>query len=142
MLADLVVLIHSLFVLFVIFGGLLVLRWWKVVYLHLPAVTWGAFIEFAGGICPLTPLENALRRGAGQAGYQGGFVEHYVLPVLYPAGLTRSIQLVLGGLVVAINLAIYGAVIARRRRAREHTRATHCSRDLLATRSTGGNLRR
>jgi hypothetical protein len=81
-LADLVVVVHSLFVLFVVCGGLLVLRWWKVIYLHLPAVIWGAFIEFAGGICPLTPLENSLRRSAGLAGYEGGFVEHYILPVL------------------------------------------------------------
>ena len=117
MLADLVVLIHFLFVLFVIFGGLLVLRWWKVVYLHLPAALWGAFIELAGGICPLTPLENALRRDAGLSGYEGGFVEHYILPVLYPRGLTRNVQLVLGGLVIAINLAVYTWVLARRHRA-------------------------
>jgi Protein of Unknown function (DUF2784) len=116
-LADVVVLIHSLFVLFVIFGGLLALRWWKVIYLHLPAVAWGAFIEFAGGICPLTPLENALRSRAGQAGYQGGFVEHYILPVLYPKGLTRNIQLVLGTIVIAINLIIYSLIVARRRKA-------------------------
>jgi len=115
MLADLVVLIHSLFVLFVIFGGLLVLRWWKVIYLHLPAVAWGAFIEFAGGICPLTPLENALRRRAGLAGYQGGFVEHYILPVLYPTGLTHNVQLVLGALVVGINLIVYAVVLQSRR---------------------------
>jgi Protein of Unknown function (DUF2784) len=116
-LADLVVVVHSLFVLFVIFGGLLALRWWRVIYLHLPAVVWGAFIEFAGGICPLTPLENSLRRSAGLAGYEGGFVEHYILPVLYPAGLTRNIQLVLGTIVVAINLAIYSLVMRRRRKA-------------------------
>ena len=116
MLADLVVVIHSLFVLFVIFGGFLALRWWKMIYLHLPAVLWGAFIEFAGGICPLTPLENALRRGAGLAGYTGGFVEHYILPVLYPAGLTRNVQLVLGALVIGTNLLVY-IVILRTRRA-------------------------
>jgi hypothetical protein len=114
-LADLVVVFHSLFVLFVIFGGLLVLRWWKVIYLHLPAVAWGAFIEFAGGICPLTPLENALRRRAGLAGYEGGFVEHYILPVLYPAGLTRNVQLVLGALVIGINLMVYAVVLRSRR---------------------------
>ena len=116
MLADLVVLIHFLFVLFVIFGGLLALRWWKVVYVHLPAALWGAFIELAGGICPLTPLENALRRDAGLRGYEGGFVEHYILPVLYPRGLTRNVQFVLGGLVIAINLAVYTWVLALRRR--------------------------
>jgi Protein of Unknown function (DUF2784) len=113
-LADLVVLLHSLFVLFVIFGGLLVLRWWKVIYLHLPAVAWGAFIELAGGICPLTPLENALRSRAGLEGYQGGFIEHYILPVLYPAGLTRNVQLVLGALVIGINLMVYAVVLRSR----------------------------
>jgi hypothetical protein len=115
-LADFVVVVHSLFVLFVVFGGLLVLRWWRVIYLHLPAVAWGAFIEFAGGICPLTPLENSLRSSAGQAGYQGGFVEHYILPVLYPAGLTRNVQLVLGVIVIAINFLIYSAIAMRRRK--------------------------
>jgi len=113
-LADSIVVVHSLFVLFVIFGGLLALRWWKVIYLHLPAVAWGAFIEFAGGICPLTPLENALRRTAGLAGYQGGFVEHYILPVLYPTGLTHNVQLVLGALVVGINLIVYAVVLQSR----------------------------
>jgi hypothetical protein len=118
-LADSIVVVHSLFVLFVIFGGLLVLRWWKVVYLHLPAVVWGAFIEFAGGICPLTPLENALRRKAGLAGYQGGFVEHYILPVLYPAGLTRNVQLVLGAFVIAMNLVVYTWVLRSHRNSTE-----------------------
>jgi Protein of Unknown function (DUF2784) len=118
-LADSIVVVHSLFVLFVIFGGLLVLRWWKVVYLHLPAVVWGAFIEFAGGICPLTPLENALRTKAGLAGYQGGFVEHYILPVLYPAGLTRNVQLVLGAFVIAMNLVVYTWVLRSHRNSTE-----------------------
>jgi hypothetical protein len=117
MLADLVVVVHSAFVLFVVFGGLLVLHRPRVMYLHLPAVAWGAFIEFAGAICPLTPLENLLRQRAGLAGYQGGFIEHYVLPVLYPAGLTRKVQLVLGAFVITSNLIIYGIVIARARRA-------------------------
>jgi Protein of Unknown function (DUF2784) len=114
MLADLVVLVHFAFVLFVVFGGLLALRWPRMMYLHLPAAVWGTFIELAGGICPLTPLENSLRRSAGLAGYEGGFVEHYILPVLYPAGLTRGIQLTLGMLVIAINLAIYAWILARR----------------------------
>jgi hypothetical protein len=115
MLADLVVLIHFAFLLFVVFGGLLALRWRRVMYLHLPAAVWGAFIELAGGICPLTPLENSLRRSAGLAGYEGGFVEHYILPVLYPAGLTRGVQLTLGMLVIGINVAIYGWILARLR---------------------------
>jgi hypothetical protein len=114
MLADLVVFIHFVFVLFVVLGGLLMLRWPRVMYLHLPAAVWGAFIELSGGICPLTPLENSLRRSAGLAGYEGGFVEHYILPVLYPAGLTRGVQLTLGMLVIGINIAIYGWILARR----------------------------
>lgn len=109
-LADLVVGLHFLFVLFVVLGGLLVLRWPRVAYLHVPAAIWGAAIEFAGWICPLTPLENWLRGQAGSAGYSGGFIEHYILPVLYPSALTRDIQLILGFLVVAANLGIYGYV--------------------------------
>ncbi len=115
MLADLVVVLHFLFVLFVIFGGLLALRWPKVAYVHLPIAVYGALIELVGWICPLTPLEKRLRESAGQQGYEGGFVEHYILPVLYPGGLTRGVQLVLGALVIAINIAVY-AVVARRRR--------------------------
>ena len=113
MLADLVVLIHFAFVLFVVLGGLLVLRWPKLAYVHLPVALYGALIELVGWICPLTPLEKRLRESAGLQGYQGGFVEHYILPVLYPAGLTRSVQLVLGLIVVGMNLAIY-TVVARR----------------------------
>jgi uncharacterized protein DUF2784 len=99
--------IHFLFVLFVVLGGLLVLRWPRVAYLHIPAAIWGAAIEFAGWVCPLTPLENELRRQAGSAGYSGSFIEHYILPVLYPSALSREIQLLLGFLVVAVNLAVY-----------------------------------
>ena len=118
-LADLVVGVHALFVAFVVVGGLLVLRWPWVAALHVPAAVWGALIEFQGWICPLTPLENALRAAAGQAGYRGGFIEHYLLPVLYPAGLTRSVQLVLGALVIVVNVVVYAVVVwrlARRRR--------------------------
>jgi hypothetical protein len=116
MLADLVVVLHFLFVLFVVFGGLLVLRWPKVAYVHLPVAVYGALIELVGWICPLTPLEKRLREDAGLEGYEGGFVEHYILPVLYPSGLSRGVQLVLGGLVIGINLIIYGVVMRRRRR--------------------------
>jgi uncharacterized protein DUF2784 len=112
-LADLVVVVHFSFVLFVVFGGLLVLRWPRLAYLHIPAAIWGAWIEFAGRICPLTPLENRLRTAAGGAAYQGGFVEHYILPVLYPSALTRNIQLVLGGVVLGLNLGIYGYLLRR-----------------------------
>jgi hypothetical protein len=83
--ADLVVLAHLGFILFVILGGLLVLRWPRMAWIHLPAVIWGALIEFAGWICPLTPLENWLREASGTAGYQGGFIEHYLVPIVYPA---------------------------------------------------------
>jgi hypothetical protein len=114
MAADLVVLLHLLFVLFVVFGGLLVLRWPKLAYVHLPIALYGTLIEFVGWVCPLTPLEKRLRESAGQQGYEGGFVEHYILPVLYPAGLTRGVQLVLGLVVIAVNVVIY-SVVARRR---------------------------
>ena len=116
-LADLVVGVHALFVAFVVIGGLLALRWPWVAALHLPAAAWGALIEFQGWICPLTPLEKSLRAAANQGGYQGGFIEHYLLPVLYPAGLTRGVQLVLGSLVIAVNVLVYGIWIVRLRRA-------------------------
>ncbi len=113
LLADLVVTLHLLFVAFVVLGGLLALRWRRVVWLHLPAAVWGALIEFAGWVCPLTPLEKWLRGLAGEAGYRGGFIEHYMLPVLYPAGLTRGVQLVLGAFVVGVNVAVYWLVFRR-----------------------------
>jgi hypothetical protein len=116
LLADLVVGLHFLFVLFVVLGGLLVLRWPKLAYLHIPAAIWGTAIEFAGWICPLTPLEQWLRRQAEQGVYSGGFIEHYILPLLYPTALTREIQLLLGFLVVVVNLAVYGYVFRRRYR--------------------------
>jgi hypothetical protein len=115
-LADLVVLVHSGFVLFVVLGGLLALRWPRAAWAHFPAAFWGAGIEFLGGICPLTPLENHLRLRGGEAGYTGGFVEHYVLPVLYPAGLTRGVQLVLGTFVVVLNIVVYTIVWRRLRK--------------------------
>ena len=114
-LADLVVGVHALFVVFVVAGGLLALRWPWVAAAHLPAAVWGTLIEFRGWICPLTPLEQSLRASAGQAGYAGGFIEHYLLPVLYPAGLTQRVQLVLGSLVIAVNVVVYGLLLWRRR---------------------------
>src|SRR3954451_23990452 len=110
MLADLVVVFHFAFVLFVVLGGLLVLRWRWLAYVHLPVALYGALIELVGWVCPLTPLEKQLRESAGLERYQGGFVEHYVLPVLYPAGLTRGVQLVLGMVVIGVNLMIYVVV--------------------------------
>jgi hypothetical protein len=118
LLADAVLLAHAAFVAFVVLGGLLALRWPRLAWLHLPAAAWGAGIEFAGGICPLTPLENHWRRLAGEQGYAGGFIEHYVLALLYPDGLTREVQLALGILVLAINAAIYAFVWRRKRTSR------------------------
>jgi hypothetical protein len=113
LLADLVVVFHFAFVLFVVLGGLLVLRWRWVALLHVPAALWGAWIEFAGWICPLTPLEQSLRLKAGEQGYSGSFIEHYLLPLLYPSALTRNIQLLLGYLVLGLNLGIYGYLLYR-----------------------------
>ena len=113
-LADLIVVFHFAFVAFVVLGGLLVARWPRVAWVHLPAAAWGVWIELAGWICPLTPLENWLRRRAGGEGYTASFVEHYIVPVLYPAALTREMQWLLGGLVLAINGAVYLAVLRRR----------------------------
>jgi hypothetical protein len=112
--ADLVVLLHLLFILFVALGGLLALRWRWMPWLHVPAAAWGGFVELTGRICPLTPLENRLRRAAGTAGYEGDFIEHYLLPLIYPAGLTREIQLALAALVVVVNALIYAMVWRRR----------------------------
>lgn len=106
-LADLVVGAHFTFVLFVVGGVFLVLRWPRLAWLHIPAAVWGALIELAGWICPLTPLEGSLRRQAGGEGYRGGFIDHYILPILYPGDLTRTIQVVLGLLVILINAVGY-----------------------------------
>ncbi len=107
LLADSIVLLHFCFVIFVVLGALLALRWRWIITLHIPAAIWGTYIEFSGRICPLTPLENQLRRKAGTENYSSGFIEHYIYPVLYPAGLTREIQLTLGIMVIAINIIIY-----------------------------------
>ena len=116
LLADAVAVVHCAFVVFVVAGGLLALRWPRVLWVHAPAAVWGALIEFAGWICPLTPLENELRRRGGEAGYAGGFIERYLLPVIYPAQLTRTTPMVLGALVLAVNVAVYAVVIRRRER--------------------------
>jgi hypothetical protein len=121
-LADLVVILHLCFVLFVVLGGVLVLRWRRLAWIHLPAALWGIGIEWLGGVCPLTPLENHFRRLGGGAGYAGGFVEHYIMPVLYPAGLTRELQIGLGILVLVTNAVVYAIVIRRRRRGGEPRR--------------------
>lgn len=113
--ADLVMLVHFGFILAVIFGGLLVLRYPRAAWLHLPVAAWGAGIEITGGVCPLTHVENRLRRMAGEQGYEASFVEHYLAPVIYPGGLTRHTQLVLAALVLLINALIYGWAWRRRR---------------------------
>jgi len=115
-LADALVIVHLLFVVFVVAGGFLLVRWPRLAWLHLPAATWGALIEFTGGICPLTPLENRLRAMGGESVYSGGFVERYLLPVLYPGALTWRVQLVLGGLVVGVNLVAYALAYRALRR--------------------------
>lgn len=118
LLADAVLVAHFGFVLFVVLGGLLVLRWGRLAWLHVPAAIWGAAIEFAGWICPLTPLENDLRARAGETGYGGDFIARYLLPVVYPDGLTRRGQMLLGLAAVLINLAVYSRVWRRSRRQR------------------------
>ena len=115
LLADLVVIIHLTFALFSVAGALLVIGWRKILYLHLPAAVWAAWIEFSGKICPLTPLENWLRIKGGDAGYSGDFVGHYILSILYPSGLTREVQFILGGVVVGVNIIIYGYILFPRK---------------------------
>lgn len=115
MLADLVVLVHLAFVLFVVLGGILVIRRPRAAWVHLPAAAWGAVIEFGGWVCPLTPLENSLRLRAGEAAYHGGFVEHYLLPALYPSGLTRPTQVLIGLFVLFLNGAVYAIAVSRKR---------------------------
>jgi hypothetical protein len=117
-LADVVLVVHLAFAVFAGIGGVLVLRRRWLAWVHVPCAVWGALIMFAGWICPLTPLENGLRRRGGEAGYQGGFIEHYVVSVLYPRGLTRGLQLGIGTGVVLVNAAVYGPMIARARRRR------------------------
>lgn len=116
LLADGVVVVHGLFVLFVVLGGLAVLRWRRLAWLHVPAAVWGALIELSGWVCPLTHLEVWLRRRAGGVGYEGGFIEHYLVPLVYPPGLTREWQVALGLLAVTLNLAVYGVILRYRNR--------------------------
>ena len=118
LLADLLVTLHLAFAAFVVFGGFLAWKWRWAVLAHLPALVWGFWIETSGRICPLTPLENHLRHLAGETGYPGGFLEHYVVPILYPPGLTRPDQWVLAALLLAINLLAYGTLLRPHRHPR------------------------
>lgn len=113
--ADLVLVLHLAFILFVVFGGLAALRWPRAAWIHLPVAAYGAAIELVGWVCPLTPLENRLRRRAGQAGYEGGFIEHYLIPIVYPEGLTPGLQMALGIGVILLNVLVYGFVVRRHR---------------------------
>ncbi len=119
LLADALVLVHFAFTAFVIFGGFLVWRWPRAAFAHLPALAWGCWVEVSGAICPLTPLENQLHSLAGEAGYRGGFLAHYLLALLYPEGLTAHLQWLLGGLLLAINALAYGPWLRRLRSTRE-----------------------
>ena len=114
-LADALVVIHLGFVVFALFGGFLVLKCQKVIWGHIPAMLWAIGIEFSGWVCPLTPLENWLRQQAGESGYQVGFIEHYLMPILYPPGLSRELQVLLGTIVLLLNLAIYSWIWHRRK---------------------------
>jgi hypothetical protein len=115
-LADAVLVFHLVFIAFAVAGGLLAFWWRPAVFLHLPALAWAALVEFNGWICPLTPLENRLRAAGGAAGYEGGFIEHYLLPLIYPAALTPQVQVWLGGGLVLFNLLVYGTYLSRNRR--------------------------
>ena len=112
-LADVVILVHVAFILFVLFGGLLAFRWRRASWVHLPVVAWGTAVEVFGWVCPLTPLENLLRRAGGGAAYSVSFVERYLVPLVYPAELTRELQLLMGGTVVAVNAVVYFLVLRR-----------------------------
>ena len=113
--ADLIVLAHFLFIAFVICGGLLVIRWPKIAFLHLPSAAWGVIVEFSGSICPLTPLENHFRNLAGSNQYSGDFILRYLSPVIYPDNLTTTIQQVFGGVVIVINIIFYTIAIRKHR---------------------------
>jgi hypothetical protein len=114
-LADAVLVFHGLFIVWAAAGAIAVWRWPRLVWLHLPALAWAVWIEASGGICPLTPLENSLRRAAGQSGYSGGFIDHYLGPIIYPAGLTREAQWAIAGVLLVVNAALYGMLLKRAR---------------------------
>jgi hypothetical protein len=117
--ADALVILHLAFIVFVMLGGLLLLKWPRLIYLHLPAVIWGTLVELQGWLCPLTPLEQQFRMLAGESGYSGGFIQHYLLPLIYPAALTRELQTLLALCVITTNLVIYPVIYVKYRRGRQ-----------------------
>ena len=117
-LADVVVIVHVMFIVYAVLGGLLVIRWRWTAMLHIPAFLWGMLIEAFGWICPLTPLENELRAAAGMAGYASSFIDHYLIPIVYPENLTRLIQWLLGGFLLLVNGVVYGIVIHKYRKSK------------------------
>ncbi len=121
--ADIIVLVHLGFILFVALGGILVVKWRKVAFLHLPCALWGVLIAFGGWICPLTPLEMHFRQLAGQTGYDGGFIDHYVMPLVYPAGLTRGMQIAFGVTILTVNLLVYALMLVKRAKRKKNRAA-------------------
>lgn len=115
-LADFAVVVHFLFIIFVVMGSLLVFRWRRLAWIHLPTAIWGVLIEWMGWICPLTPLENFLRKRGQLATYPSGFIEHYIIPIIYPNGLTRKCQILIGTALIVINIIIYGCILYRLKR--------------------------
>jgi len=114
--ADIILLVHLGFIVFVALGGFLVIKWHNIAFLHIPCALWGVLIAFGGWICPLTPLEMYFRQLAGQAGYNGGFIDHYVMPIVYPVDLTRRMQIAFGVTLIAVNLLVYARVLVNRTR--------------------------
>ena len=123
--ADLLVVVHFAFIAFVVLGGFLVVKWGRVAILHIPCALWGTLIEFRGWICPLTPLENHFREAAGSARYNGGFIDQYVMPLVYPQGLTREMQISLGVMILAFNLCVYGVVLVHLANRKKRDATTH-----------------
>ena len=124
LLADLVLVGHLGFIAFAVFGAFWALRWSWSPLVHLPALAWAAYVEFSAGVCALTPLENSLRQAAGESGYSSSFIEHYLVPLIYPPGLTSSAQLWLAASLLLLNGLFYGYVVARRRALQVSGRST------------------
>ena len=122
--ADIIVLVHLGFIVFVALGGFLVAIWRKIAFLHLPCALWGVLIAFGGWICPLTHLEMHFRQLSGQTGYDGGFIDHYVMPIVYPAGLTRGMQIAFGVIILAVNLCAYGRLLVNLKKRRKDRAAS------------------